>query len=85
MSEYQTHNYTAHGGRETVIGGKLTFLPGAVVEGLAEVVELTKAEYQPHSEATTVAALREDFNALLVKLRAAGYMDNVADGQVASE
>ena len=85
MSEYQTRNYTAHGGRETVIGGKLTFLPGAVVEGFAEAVELTKAAHQPDSEATTVAALREDFNALLGKLRAAGYMDDVANGQVTSE
>ena len=32
MSDYQTRNYTAHGGKETVIGGKLTFLPGAEVK-----------------------------------------------------
>ena len=32
MSDYQTRNYTAHGGKETVIGGKLTFLPGAEVD-----------------------------------------------------
>lgn len=79
MSEYQTHNYTAHGGRETVIGGKLTFLPGAVVEGLAEVIEMEKLAHQPDSKAATVAALREDFNALLGKLRAAGYMADAAE------
>ena len=28
-----THNYFAHGGNELVIGGKLTFLPGATIEG----------------------------------------------------
>ena len=28
-----THNYFAHGGNELVIGGKLTFLPGAAIEG----------------------------------------------------
>ena len=28
-----TKNYVAHGGNEWVIGGKLTFLPGAAVEG----------------------------------------------------
>ena len=28
-----TKNFVAHGGGEWVIGGKLTFLPGAVVEG----------------------------------------------------
>ena len=27
-----TRNYMAHGGDELVIGGKLTFLPGATVE-----------------------------------------------------
>ena len=28
-----THNYFAQGGNELVIGGKLTFLPGAIIEG----------------------------------------------------
>ena len=28
-----TRNYHAHGGNEWIVGGKLTFLPGAVVEG----------------------------------------------------
>ena len=30
---HNTKNYMAHGGNELVIGGKLTFLPGASVEG----------------------------------------------------
>jgi len=30
---YTTRNYFAHGGHELVIGGKLTFLPGAEIEG----------------------------------------------------
>ena len=30
---YNAKNYFAHGGSELVIGGKLTFLPGAEVEG----------------------------------------------------
>ena len=30
---YNAKNYFAHGGNELVIGGKLTFLPGAEVEG----------------------------------------------------
>ena len=30
---HNTKNYLAHGGNEFVIGGKLTFLPGATVEG----------------------------------------------------
>ncbi|MGJ4851316.1 Head fiber protein [Bacillota bacterium Meth-B3] len=74
MDDYQTRNYTAHGGRETVIGGKLTFLPGAEVSGLGEALTLPKAPFLPNSEATTVTALRADFNALLSALRAAGLM-----------
>ena len=78
MDDYQTRNYTAHGGRETVIGGKLTFLPGATVEGLNEALSLPKAPFLPDSHASTVAALREDFNALLRVLRAAGLMETEA-------
>ena len=35
-----TRNYMAHGGDELVIGGKLTFLPGAVVEGAEGLFDL---------------------------------------------
>lgn len=75
-------NYHAHGGSEWVIGGKLTFLPGAVVEGVeglfeqmpaAELIEHTPT-YVPDSAATTVAALREDFNGLLAVLRESGIL-----------
>ena len=76
---YQTKNYTAHGGAETVIGGKLTFLAGAVIDDQAGVIPtpaepFTPAAAQADSEATTVAALKTDFNDLLAKLRAAGLM-----------
>ena len=37
---YNCKNYTAHGGNETVIGGKLTFLAGAEVEGLTDLLDL---------------------------------------------
>lgn len=73
-------NYFAHGGNELVIGGKLTFLPGAEVEGADALPaafadeEATQIPNQKESEATTVAALREDFNELLSKLKAAGLM-----------
>ena len=80
MSDYQSRNYTAHGGRETVIGGKLTFLPGAEVSGLGEALSMPKAPFQTDSMATTVAALRDDFNALLCRLRAAGLMEGEAEG-----
>lgn len=83
MSEMRTtKNYFAHGGNELVIGGKLTFLPGAEVEGIeglydnlptAELIE-QNGPFVPDSEATTVAALRESFNALLAALRDAGIL-----------
>ena len=83
MSDMRTaKNYHAHGGSEWVVGGKLTFLPGATVEGLdglldklptAELLD-QKLPYVADSEAGTVAALREDFNHLLSVLCAAGYL-----------
>ena len=71
-------NYHAHGGNG-VVGGKLTFLPGAVVEGAEGLFDLPSGGAQPFpcmadSEATTVAALREDYNRLLAALREAGLM-----------
>ena len=81
MSDYQSRNYIAHGGRETVIGGKLTFLPGAEVAGLSEALSMPKVPFQPDSGAATVIALREDFNALLGGLRAAGLMEGEGEGE----
>ena len=66
-----TKNYTEQGGDGTHIGGKLVFDEGASVEGLPGS---TPAENQAESAATTVAALEEDFNTLLSKLKAAGLM-----------
>ncbi len=76
---YNTHNYHAHGGEEWVIGGKLTFLPGATVEGAEGLFDgagsaITPMAYQADSEATTIAQLKESFNALLAGLRTAGFM-----------
>ena len=76
-----TRNYHAHGGNEWIVGGKLTFLPGAVVEGaegLFDPAPAAKLSFVAESEATTVAALREDFNALLAVLKAAGIMEDKA-------
>ena len=70
-----TKNYFAHGGNELVIGGKLTFLPGATVEGGEGLFDLPAGNpvialpFLADSEATTVAALREDYNRLLAVLR----------------
>ena len=79
-----THNYFAQGGNELVIGGKLTFLPGATVEGAEGLFDLPRGEecalpYIPDSEAGTVAALREDFNRLLSALREAGVIASAPD------
>lgn len=71
----------AHGAK-SVIGGKLTFLPGATIEGgddlFGQSEPAAQIAYMADSEATTIAALREDFNGLLAALRNAGLM---ASGQ----
>lgn len=73
-----THNYFAQGGNELVIGGKLTSLPGATIEGSDDLftpsVTFDQIAYVPDSEATTIAALKDDFNALLAALRSCGLM-----------
>ena len=83
-------NYFAHGGSELVIGGKLTFLPGATVEGADDMFDLpdlpedggvAQLPALPDSEASTVTALRQDYNNLLAALRTAGLMASApADG-----
>ena len=75
MSEYNVKNYTEQGGDVTHIGGKLVIEEGALVEGLPfPSGSITPAANQPASEATTIAALKDDFNALLTKLKTAGLM-----------
>ena len=123
---HNTRNYAAHGGGEWVIGGKLTILEGATVEGLTATAAAASADalggikaaergvgdtveakigedaklYVPaypedyvlpaatadtlggvklaanqvDSAASTIAGLNIEFNALLVKLKAAGIM-----------
>jgi len=80
---HNTRNYFAHGGSELVIGGKLTFLPGATVEGADGLFDLpdlpagggvAQLPALPDSEASTVTALRQDYNNLLATLRTAGFM-----------
>ena len=68
MDGYNVKNYTEPGGDITHIGGRLIFEEGASVEGLP------CAENQHDSTAATVAALKDEFNALLRKLKAAGLM-----------
>lgn len=76
--------YIANGGRELVIGGKLTILPGAVVEGL-EAAQTAKAANVDESTANTVAALREDLNAVIRALKGAGLMEADPKAEEAAE
>ena len=74
-----THNYFAQGGNELVIGGKLTFLPGATIEGddlFGQSEPATQIAYIADSEATTIATLKDDFNTLLAAIRNAGLMES---------
>ena len=123
---HNTKNFAAHGGEEWVIGGKLTILESATVEGLTATAAAASADalggikaaergvgdtveakigedaklYVPaypedyvlpaatadtlggvklaanqvDSAASTIAGLNIEFNALLVKLKAAGIM-----------
>ena len=80
---HNTRNYFAHGGSELVIGGKLTFLPGATVEGADGLFDLpdlpeggvaAQLPALPDSDASTVTTLRQDYNDLLAALRTAGFM-----------
>lgn len=75
LTGHNTLNYTEQGGEVTHIGGALVFEEGAEVEGLP--LPFTPAAAQEESTATTVTALKEDFNALLVKLKAAGLMHEI--------
>ena len=79
-----TKNYHAHGGSEWVVGGKLTFLPGAIVEGAEGLFDVpsgaaAQIPYIEDSKATSAAALREDYNKLLAALRLVGIMAPVPE------
>ena len=65
-------NYTEQGGDITVIGGTLDISAGGKLMFAGS--ELKPAAFQANSEATTIAGLVADFNALLSRLIAAGLM-----------
>jgi hypothetical protein len=65
---YNTKNYTEQGGEKTVIGGTLEIKEEASVKGLPS------AANQTASTAADAATLKNDFNALLLKLKDAGLM-----------
>lgn len=70
---HNTLNYTEQGGEVTHIGGTLVIERGAQIEGL--YIPNVTLDYQEASSATTVAALRDDFNDLLMRLKQSGLMD----------
>ena len=70
---HNTLNYTEQGGEVTHIGGTLIFEKDAFVEGLP--LPYRQMGHQDQSAATTVAALKDDFNELLMSLVASGFMD----------
>ena len=78
---HNTHNYFAHGGNELVIGGKLTLLSTAELDDSEGILGSggTIADYQAASTATTIALLKDDFNALLDNLKNAGLMKAVLE------
>ncbi len=65
---YNTKNYTEQGGEKTVIGGTLEIKKEASIKGLPS------AANQTASTAADADALKNDFNALLLKLKDAGLM-----------
>lgn len=67
---YNTKNYTEQGGDTTHIGGALVFDEGAVIEGFPGAKNQTAGS----SSNDTVAKVRADLNALLIKLKNAGLM-----------
>lgn len=72
-SGYNALNYTEQGGEVTHIGGTLIIEEGAYVDGLP--LPFRQVEHQDDSTAATIAALKEDFNSLLLKLIEAGIME----------
>ncbi|KAF5065357.1 hypothetical protein DSECCO2_274590 [anaerobic digester metagenome] len=65
---YNTKNYTEQGGEKTVIGGTLEIKEGSSVTGLPSAIN------QAASTASNVAGVKDDLNALLIKLKDAGLM-----------
>ncbi len=71
-----TLNYTEQGGAKTIIGGELLVKGKLILDPDAKIEGLFKIENQEPSDATTVAALREDLNTLLISLKNSGLMSS---------
>lgn len=66
-------NYSAQGSAKWVVAGELKIATGGkfIMKGR----ELKPAAAQAESSATTIAALRDDVNELITKLKEAGLME----------
>lgn len=71
---YNAKNYTEQGGEKTVIGGTLEISGTLEIKEGATISGLPKAETQADSTAEDISSLVTDFNALLTKLKAAGFI-----------
>ena len=76
MSEYNVKNYTEQGGEVTHIGGALVFdNEGQLILASGADGSLSgMVENQAASTAGSYTALKDDFNALLLKLKDGGIM-----------
>ena len=70
---YNTRNYTEQGGDKTIIGGELKI--GGEGKVTFSGTTMKPSAGQEDSTASTVAALKENVNALLAKLQDAGLME----------
>lgn len=70
---YNTKNYTEQGGDKTIVGGELKIRGEGKVTFSGTIMK--PAAGQADSAASTVAALKDEVNALLAKLQDAGLME----------
>lgn len=66
---YNSKNYSTDGGDTLVIGGKLVVGEGAEVSGIGKTMPNI-----PETDANTVSALREAYNALITAMKNSGQM-----------
>ncbi|MBR4767153.1 MAG: Head fiber protein [Clostridia bacterium] len=73
---YNAANFRLQGGDVTAFEGTVAFLGSLIIDPECHVEGYPQASNQSHSSATTIADLKNDFNALLDKLISAGIMDD---------
>lgn len=72
-------SYTLPTASANILGGIKVGSGLTITDGVLSVDGITPAAAQIDSEATTIAALKEDFNTLLAALRTAGLMSATAE------